>query len=124
MKIIGTPRMEPSLKSPRRCIISLVHMTEDESYDLIASNHEVKGNGFESRRRFSKRWDPIVAGMSQKLLRLITNPKQSTMRNCLRSIQAWKLLVTRCDHRRDAKGERRSLAEDIKWSSFEVLVPK
>ena len=42
----------------------MVHMTEEESYDLITSNHEVKDNGLEVWRNLPKRWDPAVAGRS------------------------------------------------------------
>ena len=94
----------------------LVHMTEEESYDLITTNYEVKGNGLEAWRKLAKRWDPAVAGRSRKLLRSITNPKRSNMKNCLRAIQAWKALVSRYEKRRDANGALRTLAEDIKLS--------
>ena len=102
----------------------LINFTEGESYDLLVTHQHLRGNGLDGWRRLHRRWDPAVAGRSRKLLRMITNPKQTTMKTCLRGIQAWKMLVTRYERRRDEKGQRRKLPDDIKLSSFETLLPK
>ena len=102
----------------------LVNFTEGETYDLMAGTANLRGNGLDAWRRLHKRWDPAVAGRSRKLLRMITNPKQSSMKECLRQIHNWKQLVAKYERRRDATGKRRTLADDIKLSSFEALLPK
>ena len=62
----------------------LVHVTKDESYELLTSDSSVKGNGLEAWRRLARRWDPAVAGRSRQLLRQITAPKKSNMSNALK----------------------------------------
>ena len=103
----------------------LVHVTKDESYELLTtSDSSIKGNGLEAWRRLARRWDPAVAGRSRQLLRQITAPKKSNMSNALKKIRDWKSSVARYEKRKDNEGKNRLLSDDIRLSAFEALIPK
>ena len=94
-------------------------LTEGESFDIVMSAGG--DHGFESWRKLHGRWNPYTAGRARSLLREILSPTQVK----LPELMGEKIedLVRRCCSRRDAQGSAHSLAEDIRMSSLEALLP-
>ena len=80
-------------------------------------------HGFESWRKLHRRWDPYTAGRARSLLREILSPSRVKLPELMGAIERMKDLVRRCCGRRDAQGNVYSLAEDIRMSSLEALLP-
>ena len=55
----------------------LVHMTEEESYDIMTASHEVKGNGLEAWRKLAKRWSDGFAAMCKACSQALQRRKSS-----------------------------------------------
>ena len=71
-------------------------------------------NGFEAWRRIHRRWDPLPAGRKRNILRA---------ENVRAAIEQLEDLFKRYENRKNEAGERERLSEDIKATSWELLVP-
>ena len=80
-------------------------------------------HGFESWRRLHGRWNPYTAGRARSLLREILSPPRAKLPELMGAIERMEDLVRRHCDRRDAHGNVHSLAEDIRMSSLEALLP-
>ena len=101
---IGVPELgvETSAEIDVQLFVVLSALTEGESFDIVmpaGGDH-----GFESWRKLHGRWNPNTEGRARSLLRV-------------------EDLVRRYSSRRDAQGNAHSLAEDIRMSSLEALLP-
>ena len=108
-KIDGQLFMEPS------------SLTDGESFDVVMSAGG--DHGFDSWRKLHRRWDPYTAGRAGNLLREILSPLRVKLPELMGAIERMEDLVRRCCCRRDAHGNVNSLAEDIRMSSLEALLP-
>ena len=80
-------------------------------------------HGFESWRKLHGRWNPHTAGRARSLLREILSPTQVKLPELMGAIEKMEDLVRRCCSRRDAQGNAHNLADDIRMSSLEALLP-
>ena len=78
---------------------------------------------FEIWRKLHGRWNPYTAGRALSLLREILSPTQAKLPDCMGAIEKMEDLVRRHCSRRDAQGNAHNLAEDIRMSSLEALLP-
>ena len=80
-------------------------------------------HGFESWRKLHGTWNTDTAGRARSLLREILSPTRAKLPELMCAIEKMEDLVRRCCCRRDAKGNARTLAEDIRMCSLEALLP-
>ena len=80
-------------------------------------------HGFESWRKLHGRWNPYTAGRARSLLREILSPTRPKLPELMCAIEKMEDLVRRYSSRRDAQGNAHNLAEDIRMSSLEALLP-
>ena len=66
---------------------------------------------------------PYTAGRARNLLREILSPTRAELPELMCAIEKMEDLVRRYCSRRDAQGNAHSLAEDIRMSSLESLLP-
>ena len=96
-------------------------LTEGEGSDVVmlaGGDH-----GFESCRKLHGRWNPYTARRARSLLREILSPSRVELLELIGAIEKMEDLVRRCCGRRDAQGNAHTLAEDIRMSSLEALLP-
>ena len=96
-------------------------LTEAESFDTVMSAGG--DHGFESCRKLHGRWNPYTAGRARSLLREILSPTRAKLPELMCAFEKMEDLVRRYSSRRDAQGNAHSLAEDIRMSSLEALLP-
>ena len=120
---LGVPEFEAgkSTDIDGQLFIVLSALTEGESFDIVMSAGG--DHGFESWRKLHGRWNPYTAGRSRSLLREILSPTQAKLLELRSAIERMEDLVRRCCGRRDAQGNVHILAEDIRMSSLEALLP-
>ena len=70
------------------------------------------------------RWNPSTAGRARSLLREILSPTRAKLPELMCAIEKMEDLVRRHSCRRDAQGNAHDLAEDIRMSSLEALLPE
>ena len=93
-----------------------------ESDDIIRSNGDQDGVG--AWQRLHRRWDPHTQNRARGVLRnLITTSPCANVRDLMRTIERWEEDVRRYCGRRDMDGNRLTIAEDIKMSALEGLLP-
>ena len=73
--------------------------------------------------RAHRRWDPCTAGRARSNFREILSPSRVKLPELVGAIERMEDLVRRHCGRRDAQGNVHSLAEDIRTSSLEALLP-
>ena len=120
---IGVPELgvETSAEIDGQLFVVLSALTEGESFDIVMSAGG--DHGFESWRKLHGRWNPYTAGRARSLLREILSPTQVKLPELMGAIEKMEDLVRRCCSRRDAQGNAHNLAEDIRMSSLEALLP-
>ena len=96
-------------------------LTEVESFDIVMSAGG--DHGFESWCKLHGRWNPYTAGRARSLLREILSPTQMKLSELMDAIEKMEDLVRRYCSRRDDQGNAHNLAEDIRMSSLEALLP-
>ena len=96
-------------------------LTESESFEIVMSAGG--DHGFESWRKLHGRWNPYTAGRARSLLREILSPTRAKLPELTCAIEKMEDLVRRYSSRRHAQGNAHSLAEDIRMSSLEFLLP-
>ena len=111
---LGVPEFEAGLSTEidGQLFIVLSALTDGESFD-----------GFESWRKLHRRWDPYTAGRARSFLRKILSPSRVKLPELMGATDRMEDLVRRHCGRRDAQGNVHSLAEDIRMSSLEALLP-
>ena len=98
----------------------LSSLTTHESEDLVINAK----NGYEAWRRLNRRWDPLTAGRKRNILRAILNPERVKSWEAVRpAMEQLDDLMRRYEARRNERGEREVLSQDIKCTSLELLVP-
>ena len=65
-----------------------------------------------------------MAGRARSLLRDILNPGRTKLNELLGAIERLEDLIRRHCSRRDAQGNQHTLAEDIRMSALEALLPE
>ena len=100
----------------------LMALTFDESFDITVGAGA--GEGIEAWRRLAKRWDPLTAGRARSLLRDILAPQRVKLPELQAALERLEEQMRRYTGRRDASGAYHPLAEDIKMSSVEALLPE
>ena len=100
----------------------LMALTFDESFDITVGAGA--GEGIEAWRRLAKRWDPLTAGRARSLLRDILAPQRVKLPELQAALERLEEQMRRYTGRRDASGAYHTLAEDIKMSSVEALLPE
>ena len=120
---IGVPELgvETSAEIDGQLFVVLSALTEGESFDIVMSAGG--DHGFESWSKLHGRWNPNTAGRARSLLREILSPTQSKLPELMGAIEKMGDLVRRYSSRRDAQGNAHGLAEDIRMSSLEALLP-
>ena len=99
----------------------LLALADGESLHVVMSAGG--DHGFESWRKLHRRLDPYTAGRARSLLREIISPSRAMLPELMGAIDRMEDLVRRYCSRRDAQGNARTLADDIRMSSLEVLLP-
>jgi len=100
----------------------LMALTTAESFDLVLGSGP--GRGSEAWRKLNKRWDPLTAGRARGLLKEILQPKRVRQGEILGALEKLEELFRRYTSRRDGQGQLHQLAEDIRMSSLEALLPE
>ena len=100
----------------------LMALTTNESFNITIGSGS--GEGIEAWRRLSRRWDPLTAGRARTLLRDILAPKRARIDTLQASLEALEEQMRRYTQRRDVSGRTHDLAEDIRMSSLEALLPE
>ena len=101
---------------------ALTQLTDGESFDLVRGAGP--GNGLESWRKLHRRFDPATGGRKRNLLKSMLNPGRCTYSELGSGLEKWEDMVKRYESRKNDKGEREKLGEDIKMSTLESLVPE
>ena len=101
--------------------VVLSALTEGESFDIVMSAGG--DHGFESWRKLHGRWSPYTAGRARSLLREILSPTRAKSPELKCATEKMEDFGRRYSSRRDAEGNAHSLAEDIRTSSLEALLP-
>ena len=121
----GVPELEAEMsteiENDGQLFMELSSLTDGESFDVVMSAGG--DHGFDSWRKLHRRWDPYTAGRAGNLLREILSPLRVKLPELMGAIERMEDLVRRCCCRRDAHGNVNSLAEDIRMSSLEALLP-
>ena len=113
--------VETSAEIDVQLFVVLSAITEGESFDIVMSaggDHD-----FESWRKLHGRQNPYTAGRARSLLREILSSTRAKLPELMCAIEKMEDLVTRYSCRRDAQGNAHNLAEDIRMSSLEALLP-
>ena len=120
---IGVPelRVETSAEIDVQLFVVLSALTDGESFDVVMSAGG--DHGFESWRKLHGRWNSYTAGRARSLLREILSPPRAKLPELMCAIEKMEDLVRRYCSRRDAQGNEHNLAEDIRMSSLEALLP-
>ena len=120
---IGVPELgvETSAEMDVQLFVVLSALTEGESFDIVMSAGG--DHGFESWRKLHGRWNPYTAGRARSPLREILSPTRAKLPELMCAIEKMEDLVRRNCSRRDVQGNAHNLAEDIRMSSLEALVP-
>ena len=118
---IGVPELgvETSAEIDVQLFVVLSALTEGGSFDIVISAGG--DHGFESWRKLHGRWNPYTAGRARSLLREVLSPTRAKLPELMCAIEKMGDLVRRCQ--RDAQGNAHNLAEDIRMSSLEALLP-
>ena len=98
----------------------LLALTEGESFGIVMSAGG--DHGFESWRKLHGRWNLYTPARARSLLREILST-QAKLLELMGAIEKMEDLVRRYSSRRDAQGNAHTLAEDIRMSSVEALLP-
>ena len=101
--------------------VVLAALMDGESFDVSMSAGS--DHGFESWRKLHGRWNTYKAGRARSLLREILSPPRAKLPELMCASEKMEDLVSRCCSRRDAQGNAHTLAEDIRMSSLEALLP-
>ena len=120
---LGVPELEAetSTEIDEQLFTVLSALTDGESFDIVMSAGG--DHGFESWRKLHGRWNPYRAGRARSLLREILSPSRAKLLELMGAIERMEDLVRRNCGRRDAQGNTHNLAEDIRMSSLEALLP-
>ena len=120
---VGVPELEAemSTETDGQLFIVLSALTDGETFDVVMSAGG--DHGFESWRKLHGRWNPYTAGRARSLLREILSPTRAKLPELMCAIEKMEDLVRRYCSRRDAQGNAHNLAEDIRMSSHEALLP-
>ena len=118
---LGMPELELSTEIDGQLFIVLSALTDGESFDVVMSAGG--DHGFERWRKLHRRWDPYTAGRARSLLEEILSPSRVKLRELMGAIERMEDLVRRYCGRRDAQRNVHSVAEDIRMSSLEALLP-
>ena len=120
---LGVPELEAELSTEidGQLFIVLSALTDGESFDVVMSAGG--DHGIESWRKLHRRWDPYTAGRARSLLRETLSPSRVKLPELMGAIERMEDLVRRYFGRRDAQGNVQSLAEDIRMSSLQALLP-
>ena len=120
---LGVPELEAGLSTEidGQLFMVLSALTDGESFDVVMSAGGDRG--IESWRKLHRKWDPYTAGRARSLLREILSPSRVKLPELMGAIERMEDLVGRYCGRRDAQGNVHTLAEDIRMSSLEALLP-
>ena len=120
---LGVPELEAEMSTEidGQLFIVLSVLTDDESSDVFMSAGG--DHGFESWRKLHRRWDPYTAGRARILLREILSPSRVKLPELMGAIERMEDLLARHCGRRHAQGNVPSLAEDIRMTSLDALLP-
>ena len=101
----------------------LMTLVEGESFDILVGSGS--GEGLEAWRRLHKRWDPLTTGRARGLLREVLSLGRAKLVELQGAVERLEDFVWRHTQRRDARnGQRHTLAEDIRMSVLEALLPE
>ena len=120
---LGVPELEAEMSAEKegQLFRVLSVLTDGESFDVVMSAGG--DHGLESWRKLHRRWDPYTAGRARSLLREIVSPSRVKLPELMGAIERIADLERRYCVRRDAQGNAHTLAEDIRMSSLEALLP-
>ena len=120
---LGVPELEAVMSTAidGQLFFVLSALTDGESFDVAMSAGS--DHGFESWRKLHRRWDPYTAGRARSLLRENLSPSRVKLPELMGAIERIEDLVRRYCGRRDPQGNAHTLAEDIRMSSLEALLP-
>ena len=99
----------------------LMTFVEGESFDTLVGSGS--GEGLEAWRRLHKRWDPLTT--ARGLLRETFSPGGAKLGGLQGVVERLKDLMRRYTQRRVArKGQRHTVAEEIRMVALEALLPE
>ena len=121
--VFSVPQLgaEASTEIDAQLFVVLSALTDSQSCDVVVSAGG--DHGFGSWRKLHKRWDPYTAGLARSLLGEILSPTRVKLPELMRAIEKMEDLMRHNCSRRDAQGNAHTLAEDIRMSSLDALLP-
>ena len=101
---------------------ALMSLTEEETQDLVIGAGS--GNGLEAWRKINRRWDPIIAGRRNALLKAIIGPSRSKIGDLISRWEKWEEQIRRFEKSKDADGHTEKLSNSVKMTAFQALLPE
>ena len=82
-----------------------------------------RGSGLEAWRRLNRRFDPSTGNRKKALLKHILKPQRVEMNKLSGALESWIDSVRLYERRKDSSRNRLKLADDVKISALEDMVP-
>ena len=101
---------------------ALMSLTEEETQDLVIGAGS--GNGLEAWRKINRRWDPIIAGRRNALLKAIIGPTRAKIGDLISRWEKWEEQIRRFEKSKDADGCTEKLSNSVKMTAFQALLPE
>ena len=111
---VGVSELEAEMSAEIvvQLFVVLSALTDGERFDVVMSSGG--DHGFESWRKLQRRWNRYTAVRARSLLREILSPPRAKLPELTCAIERME---------EDAQGNAHTLAEDIRMSSLEALLP-
>ena len=100
---------------------ALMSLTEEEGQDLVIGAGS--GNGLEAWRKVNRRWDPLIAGRRQALLKAIISPHRCKLGDLYSSWERWEEQIRRYEKSKDEDGMTEKLSNSVKMTAFMGMLP-
>ena len=97
------------------------NLMEGEAFSIVRNT--TRGNGLEAWRKINRRFYPATGGSRKSLLRHVLAAPKLKLEELSAGIESWMHLVRRYEDRKDSRGDRQELPEDVKISILESLCP-
>jgi hypothetical protein len=109
------------VEKQQQLFMVLQQLCEREAFDLVTNCG--RGQGLEAWRKLNRRYDPATGGRKRTLLRHILSPTRVKIDDLSGAIEKWMDSIRMYERRKDEAGRRTIVADDVKISVLESLVP-
>ena len=104
----------------RELASALQMVTQKEPFAIVIN---CGTNGYEAWRRLTKRYDPATASRKRTMLKTIMSPQKQKLEALPQAIEEWMDAVRTYEKRKDAKGNRTEIPDEIKTAALEAMLP-